>query len=55
MRWPNLQNMTDYDLRAIYKYLSAIHCITGDPWPAEPASNWDEMPVVDEGQTPPFA
>ena len=27
MPWPNLQNMTDHDLRAIYEYLSAIPCI----------------------------
>lgn len=31
MPWPNFQNMTDYDLRAIYEYLSAIPCIEGDP------------------------
>ena len=27
MPWPNFQNMTDHDLRAIYEYLSAIPCI----------------------------
>lgn len=31
MPWPNFQNMTDYDLRAIYEYLGAIPCIEGDP------------------------
>ncbi len=31
MPWPNFQNMTDYDLRAIYEYLSAIPCLEGDP------------------------
>lgn len=29
MAWPTYQNMTDYDLRAIYEYLSAIPCISG--------------------------
>ncbi len=27
MPWPNFQNMTDNDIRAIYEYLSAIPCI----------------------------
>ena len=31
MPWPNFQNMSDNDLRAIYEYLSAIPCIEGDP------------------------
>jgi hypothetical protein len=35
MPWPNFQNMTDNDIRAIYEYLSAIPCIdtviTGEP------------------------
>jgi len=31
MPWPNFQNMTDRDIRAIYEYLSAIPCIEGDP------------------------
>lgn len=31
MPWPNFQNMTDHDLRAIYEYLSAIPCREGDP------------------------
>jgi hypothetical protein len=31
MPWPNFQNMTDHDLRAIYEYLSAIPCLEGDP------------------------
>jgi hypothetical protein len=29
MPWPNLSNMSDNDLLAIYTYLSAIPCITG--------------------------
>jgi hypothetical protein len=31
MPWPNFQDMTDHDLRAIYEYLSCIPCIEGDP------------------------
>jgi hypothetical protein len=31
MPWPNFQNMSDHDLRAIYEYLSAIPCIEGPP------------------------
>ncbi|HSB27816.1 MAG TPA: hypothetical protein VLE19_08170 [Pyrinomonadaceae bacterium] len=31
MPWPQFQDMTDNDLRAIYEYLSAIPCIEGDP------------------------
>jgi hypothetical protein len=31
MPWPQFQEMTDNDLRAIYEYLSAIPCIEGDP------------------------
>jgi len=27
MPWPNFQDMTDHDIRAIYEYLSAIPCI----------------------------
>lgn len=34
MPWPNFQKMTDYDLRAIYEYLSAIPCIAGPPAPS---------------------
>ena len=33
MPWPNFQNMTDNDLRAIYEYLRAIPCIEGPPAP----------------------
>ncbi len=33
MPWPNFQNMTDNDVRAMYEYLSAIPCIEG---PAAP-------------------
>ena len=31
MPWPEFQNMTDDDLRAIYTYLSAIPCVEGGP------------------------
>jgi hypothetical protein len=31
MPWPQFQDMTDNDLRAIYEYLSAIPCLEGDP------------------------
>jgi len=31
MPWPNFQDMTDHDIRAIYEYLSAIPCIAGPP------------------------
>ena len=33
MPWPGLRNLTDYDLRAIYEYLSAIPCVAGPPAP----------------------
>jgi hypothetical protein len=29
MPWPNYKSLTDYELRAIYEYLSAIPCIAG--------------------------
>jgi hypothetical protein len=29
MPWPNLKNLSDHDLRAIYEYLSAVPCIQG--------------------------
>jgi hypothetical protein len=31
MPWPDFQDMTEHDMRAIYEYLSAIPCITGPP------------------------
>jgi hypothetical protein len=31
MPWPQYQNLTDYDLRAIYEYLKAIPCVNGGP------------------------
>ena len=34
MPWPNFQDMTDHDIRAIYEYLSAIPCIAGPPAPS---------------------
>jgi hypothetical protein len=30
MRWPNFQEMTDHDIRAIYEYLKAVPCIQGN-------------------------
>jgi hypothetical protein len=36
MPWPNFQNMTENDLRAIYEYLSAIPCLEGDPGLPDP-------------------
>ena len=37
MPWPNLKDLSDHDLRAIYEYLSAVPCIQGND-PAEPAN-----------------
>lgn len=34
MPWFNFQDMNDYDLRAIYEYLSAIPCVAGPPAPS---------------------
>jgi len=34
MPWPNFQDMTDHDIRAIYEYLSAIPCIAGPTAPS---------------------
>jgi len=34
MPWPDFQDMTDHDLRAIYEYLSAVPCISGPPAPS---------------------
>jgi hypothetical protein len=31
MRWPAFRHMTDHDLKAIYKYLSAVPCLEGGP------------------------
>jgi hypothetical protein len=36
MPWPNYQDMTDHDIRAIYEYLRSIPCIRGF-YPGEPA------------------
>jgi hypothetical protein len=36
MPWPNFQDMTENDLRAIYEYLSAIPCLEGDPGLPDP-------------------
>jgi hypothetical protein len=34
MPWPEFQDMTDHDLRAIYEYLKAVPCIAGPPAPS---------------------
>ncbi len=34
MPWPALKDLTDYDLRAIYEYLSAVQCVAGPPAPS---------------------
>ncbi len=34
MPWPDFQDMTEHDLRAIYEYLSSIPCIAGPPAPS---------------------
>jgi hypothetical protein len=39
MPWPYYQSMTDHDLLAIYKYLSAIPCIEGPSDPNNPLHN----------------
>lgn len=36
MPWPNTQELTDHDIRAIYEYLRAVPCIQGN-YPGEPA------------------
>lgn len=36
MPWPNLRNLSDHDLRAIYEYLSTIPCVEGN-YPGDPA------------------
>jgi len=36
MPWPNYQDMTDHDIRAMYEYLRSIPCIRGF-YPGEPA------------------
>jgi hypothetical protein len=39
MPWPNLQGLTDHDIRAIYEYLKAIPCIRGNyPGPTAPGN-----------------
>jgi hypothetical protein len=37
MPWPNLKSLSDYDLRAIYEYLSTVPCVEGN-YPGEPAN-----------------
>jgi len=34
MPWPDFQDMTEHDLRAIYEYLSAVPCVAGPPAPS---------------------
>lgn len=33
MPWPSFKDLTDYDLRAIYEYLSTVPCVAGPPAP----------------------
>jgi hypothetical protein len=42
MPWPTFSNLTDYDIQAIYTYLSAIPCIDNSVSPA-PAGAPDEL------------
>jgi hypothetical protein len=42
MPWPDFQDMTDYDIRAIYEYLSAIPCID-NTWATPPAGAPNEL------------
>ena len=37
MPWPNFQDLSDQDLRAIYEYLKAVPCIQGN-YPGEPTN-----------------
>jgi hypothetical protein len=37
MPWPGLKSLSDYDLRAIYEYLSTIPCVQGN-YPGDPAN-----------------
>lgn len=39
MPWPDFQNLTNHDLRAIYEYLSAVPCIGGPSDPNNPLHN----------------
>jgi hypothetical protein len=39
MPWPTFSHMTQYDLQAIYEYLSAIPCIEGPSDPTDPLHN----------------
>lgn len=39
MPWPDFQDMSDRELRAIYEYLSAIPCIEGPADPQNPLHN----------------
>jgi hypothetical protein len=48
MPWPTFSKMTQYDLQAIYTYLSAIPCIEGPTDPTDPLHN-----DCGSGTTPP--
>jgi hypothetical protein len=39
MPWPELRDLTDHDLWAIYQYLSAVPCIEGPEDPTNPLHN----------------
>ena len=49
MPWPNFQNMTDHDIRAIYEYLSAIPCIAGPPPPSPLHNDCGDDQAASEG------
>ena len=34
MPWPEYQDLTEHDIRAIYEYLSTVPCIEGPPAPS---------------------
>ena len=54
MIWPDLQDLTDHDIRAIYEYLSAIPCIAGPP-PPSPLHNdcGDDQAVSEDNVSEP--
>ena len=46
MTWPNFQELTDHDLRAIYEYLKAVPCVQGNyPGPAGAAAGIPPEPA----------
>jgi hypothetical protein len=46
MPWPNFEDLTDHDIRAIYEYLKTIPCIQGNyPGPGGPGANIPPEPT----------